>query len=341
MGCKQSKQDCGGVANSQTATPTHHTHSPTQSQLEMYESAGMSQPVDVNDIGVGVADYNHTAADVPVLDSPPPPPSSPPPPLPQQHSRANSSNISEGWEEAELKRMEAQMLQSRTRGTIDTRDKGKYKTFRPPKQHKTLNRTNLHKSLRANLNNHGVNNLDTLKGAVKVPHQEDICEWHAVNILEFYNDVSLLFGILEDDLCVSNRQQCTVMSAGPHEYLWADGVKVKQPLKVSAPEYMAYMMDWVAAQLEDPRLFPTKPGVPYPDDFVPSVKVVFKRLFRAYAHFYHAHFDDYHSLGMQDHVNKCFRHFMLYVKEFDLVSEKDQAPLKDFIPQILDSNDKQ
>ena len=80
--------------------------------------------------------------------------------------------------------------------------------------------------------------------------------------------------------------------------------------------------------------------------------MIFKRLFRAYAHFYHAHFDDYHrshiilkllfdtfvctlSLGMQDHVNKCFRHFMLYVKEFDLVSEKDQAPLKDFIPQIL------
>jgi len=173
----------------------------------------------------------------------------------------------------------------------------------------------------------------TLEAAAKIPAGENINDWHAVNTLDFYNDLSLLLGILEE-LCT--KQTCPCMSAGPRfKYLWADGVKVQKPLKVSAPEYMAYMMDWVAVQLDDPCIFPLSPGATYPGHFIKSIKVIFKRMFRAYAHIYHAHFDAYHSLGMQDHVNKCFQHFMIYVKEFDLVSEKDMAPLKDFIPQIL------
>lgn len=41
------------------------------------------------------------------------------------------------------------------------------------------------------------------------------------------------------------------MSAGPqYEYLWADGVKVKTPLKLSAPDYINCLFDWVEDQVE-------------------------------------------------------------------------------------------
>lgn len=44
-------------------------------------------------------------------------------------------------------------------------------------------------------------------------------------------------------------QRCPVMSAGPqYEYLWADGVKVKTPLKLSAPDYVNCLFDWVEDQ---------------------------------------------------------------------------------------------
>ena len=127
------------------------------------------------------------------------------------------------------------------------------------------------------------------------------------------------------------------MSAGPHQYLWADGVKVKKPLKVSAPEYMAYLMDWTEEQLDSTALFPTDPATPFPDDFLVQLRVIFKRLFRAYAHMYHAHFDDFFELGAEAHLNTCFKHFVVYVQEHQLMREEDQVPLKEFIPQLLAS----
>jgi hypothetical protein len=40
------------------------------------------------------------------------------------------------------------------------------------------------------------------------------------------------------------------MSAGPqYEYLWADGLKVKTPVKLSAPDYINSLFDWVEDQV--------------------------------------------------------------------------------------------
>lgn len=34
-----------------------------------------------------------------------------------------------------------------------------------------------------------------------------------------------------------------------YEYLWADGVKYKKPVRLSAPEYVDKLFDWVEAQV--------------------------------------------------------------------------------------------
>jgi MOB kinase activator 1 len=52
------------------------------------------------------------------------------------------------------------------------------------------------------------------------------------------------------------------MSAGPkYEYLWADGSKVKKPMKVSAPAYMEMMFTWVDEQISNPSIFPVDEGI--------------------------------------------------------------------------------
>ncbi len=49
------------------------------------------------------------------------------------------------------------------------------------------------------------------------------------------------------------------MSAGPkYEYLWADGIKIKKPIKVSAPEYVEYLMTWIQQILDDENIFPSR-----------------------------------------------------------------------------------
>ena len=90
--------------------------------------------------------------------------------------------------------------------------------------------------------------------AVELPNGEELNEWLAVNTIEFYNEISILYGTLME-FCTS--ENCPIMSAGPkYEYLWADGSSVKTPLKVSASEYIDYLMTWVENQINNETLFP-------------------------------------------------------------------------------------
>lgn len=34
-----------------------------------------------------------------------------------------------------------------------------------------------------------------------------------------------------------------------YEYLWADGVKVKKPVRLTAPEYINALCDWIETQV--------------------------------------------------------------------------------------------
>jgi len=48
--------------------------------------------------------------------------------------------------------------------------------------------------------------------AVELPCGEDLNEWLAVNTIEFYNEISLLYGII---LEFCTQEDCPIMSAGP------------------------------------------------------------------------------------------------------------------------------
>lgn len=51
--------------------------------------------------------------------------------------------------------------------------------------------------------------------AVELPNGEDLNEWLAVNTIEFYNEISILYGTLVE-FCTPD--QCPNMSAGPKYY---------------------------------------------------------------------------------------------------------------------------
>jgi len=172
-----------------------------------------------------------------------------------------------------------------------------------------------------------------MRSAVVLPKGEDLNEWLAVNTVDFFNEISLLYGTITE-FCTPST--CSVMSAGPqYEYLWADGVKVKKPIKVSAPEYVDLLMSWVETQLNDEHIFPLQLGTPFPKNFQAIVRVIFKRLFRVYAHIYHSHFQKIVGLGAEAHLNTCFKHFIYFVHEFKLIDPKELQPLKDLIDSLM------
>ena len=91
-----------------------------------------------------------------------------------------------------------------------------------------------------------------------LPEGEDLNEWVAVNTVDFFNQINMLYGTITE-FCTEER--CAIMSAGPkYEYHWADGQTVKKPIKCSAPKYIDYLMTWVQDQLDDETLFPIKIG---------------------------------------------------------------------------------
>ncbi|MBA0768846.1 hypothetical protein Gotri_017622, partial [Gossypium trilobum] len=97
-----------------------------------------------------------------------------------------------------------------------------------------------------------------LREAVRLPPGEDLHEWLAVNTVDFFNQVNLLYGTLTEFCTPEN---CPTMTAGPkYEYRWADGVQIKKPIEVSAPKYVEYLMDWIESQLDDESIFPQKLG---------------------------------------------------------------------------------
>jgi len=202
------------------------------------------------------------------------------------------------------------------------------RTFKPLKNHpKHGKRHKLSEYAKATL---GSGNM---RSAVVLPKGEDLNEWLAVNTVDFFNEISLLYGTITEFCSPST---CAVMSAGPqYEYLWADGVKVKKPIKVSAPEYVDLLMSWVETQLNDEHIFPLQLGTPFPKNFQAIVRVIFKRLFRVYAHIYHSHFQKIVGLGAEAHLNTCFKHFIYFVHEFKLIDPKELQPLKDLIDSLM------
>jgi len=202
------------------------------------------------------------------------------------------------------------------------------KLFADGKQ-KTLKSTRTHNSMkRATLSDYTKKTLGSgnLKKAVMLPPEEHIHEWLACNTVDFFNELSLLYGICVED-APKYKEPGTGFPPG-FEYRWQGKAK-KDPLKVSGPEYVDYVMSWIEDQLDNPAIFPDLESQPFPSDFDEYVKDIFKKMFRIFAIMYHCHFETIEKMEAAAHLNTCFKHFMYFVFEFKLIEDdKELAALK-------------
>lgn len=209
---------------------------------------------------------------------------------------------------------------------VDFFQKGR--TFRPKKKFEpgTL-RYSLHKQAQASLNS-GIN----LRDVVKLPPGENLNDWLAVHVVDFFNRINLIYGCVTDNC---TEKSCPTMCGGSKfEYLWADGIKYKKPTPLPAPQYITLLMDWIETQINNEEIFPTKVDVPFPKLFLPTCKKILTRLFRVFVHVYIHHFERLVAIGAEAHVNTCYKHFYYFVTEFELVSEKELEPLMEMTRRI-------
>ncbi|KAM6471055.1 MOB kinase activator 3B isoform 4-T6 [Liasis olivaceus] len=198
----------------------------------------------------------------------------------------------------------------------------KDKTFRPKRKFEPgTQRFELHKRAQASLNS-GVD----LKAAVQLPTGEDLNDWVAVHVVDFFNRINLIYGTI-CEFCT--ERTCPMMSGGPkYEYRWQDDLKYKKPTALPAPQYMNLLMDWIEVQINNEDIFPTSVGVPFPKNFLQICKKILCRLFRVFVHVYIHHFDRIIIMGAEAHVNTCYKHFYYFVTELNLIDRKELEPLK-------------
>ena len=160
-----------------------------------------------------------------------------------------------------------------------------FQTFRPKKRftHGTI-RYSLHKQAQASLSS-GIN----LREAVRLPPGEDMNDWTAVHVVDFFNRINLIYGTVSE-YCTETT--CPKMSGGSrYEYFWQDGVNYKKPAALPAPKYIENLMDWVEGQINNEEIFPVTTDVPFPRSFQTLSKKILTRLFRVFVHVYIHHFD--------------------------------------------------
>ncbi|KAJ3440813.1 mob kinase activator-like [Anaeramoeba flamelloides] len=170
----------------------------------------------------------------------------------------------------------------------------------------TTNRYNLHEYAEGTL---GVGNIEQ---SVKLPEGENINDWLAMNTIEFQNTAKLLFQLVQE--------RCTTETC---------------PKMTAANDYMNRLLLWVDELTEDPKIFPPMENDPFPKHFKKYVAVIFKRLFRVYAHIFTCHFRDIQDMGTEPHFNSCYKHFLLFVLHFKLLKKSDLEPLKVLNEKLL------
>lgn len=172
-----------------------------------------------------------------------------------------------------------------------------------------------------------------LRQAVVLPEGEDQNEWIAVHVVDFYNQINMLYGTITE-FC-SPKSCPRMLATEEYEYLWQDGTKYKRPTKMSAPDYIENLMNWIQAYLEDENIFPTKMGKDFSKDAPQVFRNILKRLFRVYAHIYCHHFDQVDALGILPHLNTSLKHFVLFSNQFRLIDQREFAPLQELITLLL------
>ena len=168
-----------------------------------------------------------------------------------------------------------------------------------------------------------------LSDIVKCPPNQNLEEWLAVNCFDFFNSTIILYSALSN-LC--RQTDCPIMNAGGKmEYHWMEN---KKTIQLPAREYCERLFDWVQSNFDDTKVFPSEFSGKPPKAFMPTLKKIFQRLFRVYAHMFHSHSKHLDELELTEQAMIGFKHFYLFCREFNLLTPNDVMPLQDMCAEI-------
>eukprot|EP00475_Leptophrys_vorax_P034037 TRINITY_DN5442_c0_g1_i5.p1 TRINITY_DN5442_c0_g1~~TRINITY_DN5442_c0_g1_i5.p1 ORF type:complete len:499 (+),score=124.20 TRINITY_DN5442_c0_g1_i5:49-1497(+) len=170
--------------------------------------------------------------------------------------------------------------------------------------------------------------------------QMEELEWIALNAIMFTDSAAALFKALHElnpEFCT--KKTCPNMTAGSNFlYLWSDGAFTpagtkQEPEDLCAFEYISNSFNWIEQQVSNPEIFPEN-ETRIPKSSLKVFKRIFKLLFRFYAHAFRHHHAAITALGLQGNLNSCFKLFTLFSLKFNLLDNKELAPMRTVVKMI-------
>lgn len=161
------------------------------------------------------------------------------------------------------------------------------------------------------------------------------------------------------DFLITHEEMIIFLTFDSHTYTWLD--HKKDPVPVSAPQYIHLVQRWMNGKIHDPKAFPTEApagsavinasgavnsdgrdwigkSAGFPETFLHDCRTCFRQIFRIYAHLYHSHWIDpfWHLSGQSNgqgwtDLNSCFVHFCTVAKLYGLLGDRDAEPMQPLI----------
>ncbi|XP_054828744.1 MOB kinase activator 2 isoform X2 [Eublepharis macularius] len=171
------------------------------------------------------------------------------------------------------------------------------------------------------------------KELVMLPREIDLNEWLASNTTTFFHHINLQYSTISE-FCTG--ESCQTMAVCNTQYYWYDERGKK--IKCTAPQYVDFVMSSVQKLVTDEDVFPTKYGKEFPNSFESLVKKICKYLFHVLAHIYSSHFKETLALELHGHLNTLYTHFILFIREFNLVDPKETTIMDDLTEVLCTSS---
>eukprot|EP00511_Aplanochytrium_stocchinoi_P006481 CAMPEP_0204828758 /NCGR_PEP_ID=MMETSP1346-20131115/6680_1 /ASSEMBLY_ACC=CAM_ASM_000771 /TAXON_ID=215587 /ORGANISM="Aplanochytrium stocchinoi, Strain GSBS06" /LENGTH=196 /DNA_ID=CAMNT_0051958075 /DNA_START=204 /DNA_END=794 /DNA_ORIENTATION=+ len=169
----------------------------------------------------------------------------------------------------------------------------------------------------------GTSNMAKL---VAVPEGEDETEWIAVNCIDIFNEIELLFEFCQEAENIPKYKPGKGFPPGV-VYKWKQGSGKPKP--VSGPDYCSFALSWVDTVLGDGDVFPESETTTFPPNFLENyVKEIFVKMFRVYAIMFYVYKGALKEMEVDSNLNTSFKHFVYFAIRFNLLpSETELSPL--------------
>ncbi|VDN06191.1 unnamed protein product [Thelazia callipaeda] len=157
----------------------------------------------------------------------------------------------------------------------------------------------------------------------KLPQGMDKNEWLATHTLSLFENINALCGTI---LEVCTPVSCPIMSyPGVPKAHWIDERRKHHPY--SAMQYIDCVLSFCEKSVKDERLYPTKYGCAFADNFENHCRRLLRLLWHSCGHLYTNHWEQLAALNLRSQYSLVVAHLYSIARMYNLLESKELSAL--------------